>query len=100
MLTSCTTCAGSLQAEAHYKLHIYHFRSPSIEDALKKIVDWNYWEIKEGEEELMGIMSDESYEKATWFFNQVKDISMTRFGPALRERMAPLLSPSTSQHRL
>lgn len=79
------------------KLHIYHFRSPSIEDALKKIVDWKYRETKEGEEELM---SDENYEAATWFFNQVRDISMTRFGPALQERMAPLLSPSPSQHRL
>ena len=71
------------------KLHIYHFRSPSIEDAFKKIVDWKYRETQEGEEELM---SDEGYEAATWFFNQVRDISMTRFGPALRERIAPLLS--------
>ncbi|KAK9848572.1 hypothetical protein WJX84_010906 [Apatococcus fuscideae] len=70
-------------------LHIYHFRSPSLDDDIKKNQDW-HWNANPEED---FAMDGEVYDKATWFFNIIWDASLLRFGDALRERVALLLSP-------
>ena len=81
-----------------FKLHIYHFRSPSMADSSKKSM-----EMEGGDGEMVAQAtqqqlekSDAAYEAETWFFNQIRDISLMRFAAPLRERIAPLLSSSSS----
>ena len=74
-------------------LHVFHFRNPSIEDMTKKNKDWSWVANPEVEEK--EFLAD------TWFFNLVRDVSLERFGDALRARIAPLMTSSphvTSKH--
>ena len=60
-----------------------------MEDAAKKSKEWA---------ELQSAIftddgqSDEMYEQATFFFNQVRDLSMARFGKRLARRVSELLT--------
>ena len=73
-------------------IHIYHFRSPSLEDDIKKAEDWHW---KEHPEEGLQI-SDDDYDAGTWFYNLVRDVSLLQFSDALSARILPLLSPSVN----
>ena len=80
-----------------HTLHVYHFRNPSLEDMTKKNVDWDW----AGNHEV----SDAQARHDTWFFDQVRDVSMERFREGLRARIAPLMtmpqdSPGFSRHHL
>lgn len=70
------------------KLHIYHMRSPSIEDAAKKNADWHWTNDPAAD----AAISVQRYEQETAFYNQIRDVALVRFAPALRERIQPLLS--------
>ncbi|KAK9838769.1 hypothetical protein WJX74_002977 [Apatococcus lobatus] len=70
------------------KLHIYHIRSPSIADAAKKNADWHWTDDPTAE----AASSSQQYAKDTAFYNQIRDVALVRFAPALRERILPLLS--------
>ena len=71
------------------RLHIYHFRSPSMEDAAKKSKDWAELQSALFTEDGQ---TDEMYEQATFFFNQIRDISMARFGKQLMRQVSELLT--------
>lgn len=73
-------------------IHIYHYRSPSIEDDVKKSVDWRW---KEHPEEELHV-SDDDYAASTWFYNQMRDVSLFQFAEALQARMLPLLTPQSN----
>ena len=40
--------------------------------------------------------SDATYEAETWFFNQIRDMSLVKYAEPLRERLAPFLSISST----
>ena len=82
-------CPGHICARSNpTDLHIYHYRSPSLEDDIKKAADWHWKEHPED-----GLQAtDEEYATGTWFFNQMRDVSLLQFSDALRERMLPLLT--------
>ncbi len=69
-------------------MHIYHMRSPSIEDAAKKNADWHWTDSFAAD---MAI-STEQYFEDTAFYNQIRDVALVRLAPALRDRIRPLLS--------
>ncbi|KAK9851557.1 hypothetical protein WJX84_005377 [Apatococcus fuscideae] len=85
------TCARSNPTN----IHIYHYRSPSIEDDVKKSVDWRWSE--HPEEGLH--QSDDDYAASTWFYNQMRDVSLFQFAEALQQRMMPLLTPQATTRR-
>ena len=81
-----------------FKLHIYHFRAPSMADSMKKNVEMDGLDadkvakaIHEQQEK-----SDATYEAETWFFNQIRDMSLVKYAEPLRERLAPFLSISST----
>ena len=76
-------------------IHIYHFRSPSMEDDVKKMQDWHW---KDHPEEALDI-SDDAYHASTMFFNLVRDVSLLQFSDALSERIMRLLSSSSNGTR-
>ncbi|KAK9843893.1 hypothetical protein WJX84_001081 [Apatococcus fuscideae] len=80
-----------------FMLHVYHYRNPSIEDMTKKNIDWHWVDDP--------TVKDNQFLEDTWFFNQVRDVSLERFGDALRARIAPLMTASpqaasASRHHL
>ena len=83
-----------------FKLHIYHFRSPSMADSTKKNVEMADLGASESAEAMQEQLqkSDAEYAAETWFFNQVRDISLAMYAGPLRERIAPLLSTSFASH--
>ncbi|KAK9820723.1 hypothetical protein WJX74_003809 [Apatococcus lobatus] len=89
-------CPSPICARADpFKLHIYHFRAPSMADSTKKnaeMGDVDEAALHKATAEQLA-KSDALYEEETWFFNQIRDISLVRFADLLRERIAPLLSP-------
>ncbi|KAK9820746.1 hypothetical protein WJX74_009462 [Apatococcus lobatus] len=78
-----------------YKLHIYHLRSPSIADVAKKDLDEGISSPEEAQSRM--VQSDEDYDKETWFFNQIRDVSLVKYEAQLRERIQSLFT-QTSQH--
>ena len=78
-----------------YRLHIYHLRSPSVADAVKKDLDEGKSTPAEGQERMQ--QSDEDYDSETWFFNQIRDVSLAKFESQLTEQIR-LLQSWPSQH--
>ncbi len=81
-----------------FKIHIYHFRAPSMADSSKKNVEMeglNADEVARTMHEQLQ-KSDAAYDAETWFFNQIRDISLMKYAAPLRERIAPLLSRASS----
>lgn len=77
------------------QLHIYHYRAPSMADSTKKnaeMEDVDGAALDKATAEQLA-KSDALYEEETWFFNQIRDVSLVKYAEALRERIAPLLSP-------
>ncbi|KAK9838032.1 hypothetical protein WJX74_010034 [Apatococcus lobatus] len=69
-------------------LHIYHFRSPSIDDDIKKNKDWHWRDSPD----LDLAMDAAVYARDNWFFNLVYDAALLRFGGQLQVQVATLLS--------
>ena len=38
------------------------------------------------------LITDEAYAEGSWIFNQIRDVALVAFGPALTERISPLLT--------
>ena len=82
------------QVERSVEFALPHCRSPSMEDAAKKSQEWA---------ELQSAIftdddyTDQTYEEATFFFNQIRDVSMARFGKELRQRVSELMRQPSSK---
>ncbi|KAK9837990.1 hypothetical protein WJX74_009132 [Apatococcus lobatus] len=79
-----------------WRLHIYHYRSPSMEDELKKSADWAL----QTDEGFFSWLTDEQYTETTQYLNTIRDVAMMQFGARLEQRVAALLYPPSHQDKL
>lgn len=79
------------------KLHIYHLRSPSIADVVKKDLDEGISTAEEAQGRMQ--QTNEEYDQETWFFNQIRDVSLVKFEGQLTERIQDILTPADALDR-